>query len=348
MFVGYVLFTMILWHDKIKSLKKGWFKMEGLHTESSTRKGMERVNKKGRKSRINKLNFRDNVSLSVMLIPAAVFYILFSYLPMFGVVIAFKDYRYSDGIFGSRWVGLDNFKYFFTSNDFWVLVRNTIGYSVIFIVVGVVTGVIVALVLYEVKYRFLTKYFQTVFILPNFMSWVVVAYIIYAFLDPVYGFVNNFFQLDIAWYSKAKYWPIIIVIANTWKHIGMNSVMYYATLMGIDTSLFEAAKIDGANKLQQIRYITLPELKSVVAILVIMGVGNIFRGDFGLFYQVPMDVGMLYSATDVIDTYIYRGLRTGDLSINAAVGLIQSVVGLVTVLASNFIVKKIDSSSAMF
>lgn len=296
----------------------------------------------------NRLNRKDNITLSVMLIPAAVLFTLFSYLPMFGVIMAFKDYRYSDGIFGSPWVGLNNFKYFFLSNDVWILIRNTLGYNLMFIVMGVITGVIVALALYEVRYKFMTKYFQTTFILPNFMSWVVVAYIFYAFLDPVYGFLNNALGMDVSWYSTPKYWPFILLIAHVWKHIGMGSVMYYAALMGIDASLFEAAKIDGANKLQQIRYISIPELRTIIAINVIMGVGNIFRGDFGLFYQVPMDVGNLYAVTDVIDTYIYRGLRTGNLSVNAAVGLIQSVVGLITVFLANAVVRKIDSDCAMF
>ena len=181
----------------------------------------------------NRFNRKDNITLSIMLIPAAVLFTLFSYLPMFGVVMAFKDYRYSDGIFGSPWVGLNNFKYVFLSNDVWILIRNTLGYNLVFILMGVITGVIVALALYEVKYKFMTKYLQTTFILPNFMSWVVVAYIFYAFLDPVYGFLNNALEMNISWYSTPKYWPFILLIAHVWKHVGMGSVMYYAALMAI-------------------------------------------------------------------------------------------------------------------
>lgn len=302
-----------------------------------------------KKPRIKRnLQMRDNAALTIMLIPAAIYYIMFCYIPMFGILIAFKDYRYNLGILGSEWVGFQNFKYFFTSQDAWLLVRNTIGYNAVFILSNVVTGVIVALLLYEVSSRLCIKYYQTTMLLPHFMSWVVVGYIVYAFLDPNYGVLNKLLGLDINWYSESKFWPFILVFVHMWKALGMQSIMYYATLIGVDPTLFEAARIDGANAWQEARYIKIPELRSVIAIMVILAVGNIFRGDFGLFYQIPMDVGSLYPVTDVIDTYVFRGLRSGDIGVSSAVGLFQSVVGLITVLLSNYIVKKIDSDSAMF
>ncbi len=291
---------------------------------------------------------RDNISLTIMLIPAIVLFLLFAYFPMFGLILAFKDYKYTLGIMGSEWVGLKNFKYFFTSQDAWILTRNTLGYNIVFIVANVFAGVTVALLLYKVTSRARIKYYQTTMLLPHFMSWIVVGYIVYAFLDPSYGVLNKAFNLDINWYTKLECWPFILVISNIWKGVGMECIYYYATLISVDPTLFEAAKIDGATEWQTTRYIKIPELRSVIAIMVILAVGKIFRGDFGLFYQIPMDVGALYPVTDVIDTYLFRGLRSGDIGVTTAVGLFQSVVGLITVLVSNYIVKKIDADSAMF
>lgn len=291
---------------------------------------------------------KDNINLTIMLIPTIVLIFLFCYLPMFGLVIAFKNYRYNLGILGSDWAGFENFKYFFSSQDAWILVRNTIGYNIIFIIANIVSGVGVALLFYEVKSRTCLKYYQTTMLFPHFMSWIIVGFIVYAFLDPSYGVLNKSFGIDINWYTKPAYWPAILVFANTWKSIGMNSIYYYAALMSIDPTLFEAARIDGATSWQITRYIKIPELRRIIAIMIILATGSIFKGDFGLFYQLPMDVGALYPVTDVIDTYLYRGLRSGDVGVTTAVGLFQSVVGLATVLLSNYIVKKIDEDSSMF
>lgn len=197
------------------------------------------------------------------------------------------------------------------------------------------------------------RVYQTILITPNFLSWVVVAYMVYAFLSPEYGFINAVLQNlgfdKINWYGEAKYWPAILTISFLWKSVGMKSIYYYAGLMGIDTSLFEAAQIDGANKFQQVRYIMIPCIRQLVVMLFILSVGNIFRADFGLFYQVPKNVGVLYSATDVMDTYIFRSLKeVGDMSMTSAAGFLQSVIGLVTVLITNAIAKKVDSGSALF
>lgn len=278
--------------------------------------------------------------------------ILFCYVPMGGIIIAFKDYRYSDGIFGSKWNGLDNFKLFFNSDEFLKIASNTLIMNGTFIVVGIIAAVTLAILLYDVRSRNLTKIFQTVLITPNFISWVIVAYMVYGFLNPRMGilntFLNNFGIESIDWYSKPGAWPYILTIANVWKNVGMDSIIYYATLMEIDASLFEAADIDGANKLQKIRAITLPTLVPLITMLTILKIGGIFGGDFGLFYQVTRDVGALYETTDIMSTWIFRTMRSGSMGISAAAGLLQSVVGMVLVILTNTIVKKIDSDMSLF
>jgi len=295
--------------------------------------------------------FVKNKELLLLTLPALLYFTIFHYLPMFGVVIAFKDYKYSDGIWGSEWVGLKWFRTFFAGDLMHVTV-NTVLYGAAFIVSGVVTGVFTALLLYELKNIIAVKAYQTIMILPYFMSWIVVSLILYIFLDPLYGAVNNTLLSmglpDIAWYSEPKYWPYILIFMNIWKGVGMGSVIYYAAMMGIDVSLYEAATIDGAGKIAQFRYITIPELVPVMTILTIMAMGNLFRGDFGLFFSLPLDVGPLYPTTDILDTYIYRGLRTGKLGLNTAAGFYQSVMGLIMVVGANFVVKKINPDNSLF
>lgn len=278
---------------------------------------------------------------------------LFSYVPMGGLVIAFKDYRFNLGIFGSEWVGLKNFEFFFKSPSFLLITRNTLFLNFLFIVFGTAAAVSVAILLFEIKSRAQTKVFQTIMIMPNFISWVIAAYMLYAILNPQYGVLNRilerFGRETVDWYSKPEAWPMILTISSIWKSVGINSVIYYAGLMGIDTGLYEAAKIDGANKWQQIIHISLPNLIPLVIMLTILSIGNIFRADFGLFYQLTRDVGALYPTTDVIDTYIFRTMRVvGDMSMSAAVGFLQSVVGFVLVMLTNFAVKKIQPESALF
>ncbi len=271
---------------------------------------------------------------------------------MFGAVLAFKDFNYAQGIFGSDWSGFDNFKFFFLSQDAWRITRNTIGYAVVFIITGTVASMAVALLMFEINSRKAIKTYQTILILPHFMSWVIVGYITYILLNGERGVLNQIITFfggqKIDWYSEPSYWPIILPIVNIWKTVGMNSLMYYATLMGLDDSIYEAAVIDGAGRWKQTISISVPALIPMMTILTIMSVGSIFRSDFGLFYQIPRDIGSLYPTTDVVDTYIYRGLRTGDVGITAAVGLFQSFVGLVLVVLTNHIVKKIEPDNAMF
>lgn len=294
----------------------------------------------------------NNYEFWLLCIPVVLYFIFFHYLPMFGSVLAFKNYNYTEGILGSRWVGFNNFKFFFCSQDAWRLTRNTIGYAIVFILTNLVSSVGFALLLFEIESKKCIKTYQTIAILPHFLSWVIVGYVTYILFNHEYGVINNlletFFGKSIKWYTSPQYWPVILTVVNIWKTVGMNSIMYYAALMGIDHSIYEAAMIDGANRWQQVKVISIPSLVPMMTILTIMAVGGIFRSDFGLFYQIPRDVGALYPTTDVIDTYLYRGLRSGDIGITAAVGLFQSVVGLVTVLTTNAIVKKIEPDNAMF
>ncbi len=306
----------------------------------------------GRKRRLGGGMAGSNRQMLILTLPALVYFFIFCYIPMFGVIIAFKDYSYSAGILGSQWVGLKNFTFFFASQDAWRLTRNTVGYALLFIVAGTIAPVLIALLLNEIKSRTAIKFYQTTMILPYFLSWVIVGYITYILFNPKLGIMNQIlaaFGLDgVDWYSEPKYWPAILTIVNTWKSVGMNSIFYYSALLSVDQSLYEAAHIDGANKAQQMWHISLPALRSIVTILTILAVGNIFRGDFGLFYQIPRNVGLLYPVTDIIDTYLYRGLRYGDVSITAAVGLFQSVVGMVTVIITNYCVRKISPEQALF
>ena len=278
---------------------------------------------------------------------------IFAYLPMGGIVIAFKNYRYNLGIFGSEWVGFQNFKFFFTSDVFARITWNTLYMNAIFIVTGIFFAVMVAVLMFHVTSRKSTKVYQTVLIVPNFISWVVASYIAYAFLNPNYGLVNVLIKTlggsSVDWYAKPEAWPFILTVFSLWKHIGMDSIYYYAALMGIDTTLFEAAEIDGANKFRIVRSIIIPSLVPIITILTIMKIGGIFRADFGLFYQVPRNVGLLYETTDVIDTYIFRTMREiGDMGMSSAVGLLQSVVGLIMVVATNAVVNKINPENALF
>ncbi len=302
--------------------------------------------------RISKGRIREDVSLLTLMIPALIVLIIWHYIPMFGLVIAFKDYTYIDGIFGSAWVGFDNFKFFFSSQDALRITRNTVCYAATFIVLNAVIGSAIAILFNEIRSRAAIKTYQTIMILPNFLSWVVVGFITYIFLNPSVGIINNilasFGVKAVDWYSNPSYWPPILIFVNMWKGIGMTAIMYYASLLGVNQELYEAAKIDGANAWQRCRYISIPELIPLMVMLSILAVGNIFRGDMGLYYQIPRDVGVLYPTTDVIDTYLYRGLRSGDMGITAAVGLFQSVVGFILVIVVNKIVKLIEPDYSMF
>ncbi|OWR30041.1 sugar ABC transporter permease [Saccharibacillus sp. O23] len=303
-------------------------------------------------------NLYRNKALLFMVLPGAIWFFFFSYLPLAGTIVAFKQYRFNrDGFWASiarsEWVGWDNFKFLFSTSDAYTITRNTLLYNLAFIVLGLIFSVLMAIILSELVNRKLSKLYQTGMFLPYFLSWVIVGYFVFSFLSMDRGLLNQilgWFGMDpIQWYSEAKYWPYIMVVVNLWKSIGYSSVVYLAAILGIDKSLYEAAMIDGANKWQQIRNITIPLLTPIMTIMTLLAVGKIFYADFGLFYQVPRDSGTLYAVTNVIDTYVYRGLMTtGEIGMSAAAGLYQSVVGFALVMISNYVVRRMDKDSALF
>lgn len=310
---------------------------------------------KGRIVSKNSLNTcrRDNVTFLLMCLPVIIYLLIFSYIPMGGLILAFKNYRYDLGILGSDWVGLDNFKFFFQSQDALRVTVNTVYLNFLFIIFGKTTALIVALMLYEVTKRAAIKFFQTVYIFPHFISWVVAGFITYALFNPQLGLINSIFKSigiqPVQWYSEARLWPAILTVVSVWKSFGMDCVIFYAALMGINRELFEAASIDGANHLKQTVHISIPSILPILIILIILAIGGIFRADFGLFFNITRDVGALYSTTDVIDTYVFRGLRVvGDVGMSSAVGFYQSIVGFVLILVTNAIVRRVQSDSALF
>ncbi|MBE7067565.1 MAG: sugar ABC transporter permease [Ruminococcaceae bacterium] len=299
------------------------------------------------------LEWRSTISLGFLTLPAIVWFIVFCYIPMFGIIIAFKDFDYAKGIFGSDWCGFDNFVYLFKSNDAFRILRNTILYNFSFIVIGTIAAIAMALMLDSIKSKAFIKFTQTTIFLPYFISWVVVAFVTQQMFALNNGAMNSLIEFfggeKVLWYTNTKAWPIILIIANLWKQIGFNTIVYYGSILGIDSSLYEAARIDGASGRQCITKITLPLLKPTIVILFIMSIGSILRADFGLFYYLPNNQGPLYPVTDVIDTYIYRALKvSGDLTGSSAASFVQSVVGLILVLITNTITKKLDPENALF
>jgi len=292
--------------------------------------------------------------LFLLMIPGVVYLIINNYLPMFGLVIAFKDVNYQKGIFGSDWAGLRNFEYLFKSSDALIITRNTLLYNGVFIIVNLVVAVGVAILLNEIKKKFFSRLYQSVILLPYLMSMVVVSYLVYAMLSMDTGFMNNtllpmFGMEEISWYNEPKFWPYILTFVHTWKSAGFLCIVYFAAIIGIDQEYFEAATLDGASKWQQIKTITIPLIAPVITIMTLLAIGRIFYSDFGLFYQVPMDSGSLFDTTNVIDTYVYRGLiQLGDIGMSSAAGLYQSLVGFVLVVLSNYIVRKINKENALF
>lgn len=292
--------------------------------------------------------------LYLMFVPAAVYFLMNNYFPMAGLVIVFKKINFSLGIFKSPWVGLNNFKYLFKTADAWIITRNTLLYNLLFIVLNNLFGVAFAVLLNEIQSKKSRNILQGTLMLPYLISMVIVSYLAYGFLSGESGFINNSILLPlgkekIAWYATSKYWPWILTFVEIWKNAGYVSIIYYSTIVGIDPGYYEAAALDGANRWQQIRHVILPELRSVVIILSLLGVSKIFYSDFGLFYQVPMNSGALYNATNTIDVYVYNALlNIGDISMSSAAGFYQSIVGFIVVLIANGIVRKKSPENAMF
>ena len=298
---------------------------------------------------------KKNGALYMMFLPAAVFLILFNYLPLGGLVIAFKDFNFVDGMFGSDWMHplFENFRFLFSSKSAIRAFVNTLVLNLIFIVMGVICEVGLALLLNEIRGKFFKKITQTFTLLPYFVSWVVVGAFIYNLFSTDHGIINSILEKfgheGIGWYSEAGYWPTILTIINRWKLTGYGAIIYFATLSGIDSSYYEAAEIDRATRWQQIRYITIPLLTPTIIVMSLLSVGKIMNADFGMFYAVIGDSPMLLPTTDVIDTFVYRSLRqTGDIGMASAAGFVQSIISFVLVLASNMLARRYDKDSAIF
>lgn len=309
---------------------------------------MEKAIAKGKKTKFK------NLPLFMIALPGIVYLLINNYVPMFGVFLAFKNYSLRKGVFGSDWCGLQNFEFLFKTKDAWIMTRNTILYNVAFIVIGTIVAIAIAVMMCELGERKRVKIFQASLLLPNLLSWVVIGFIAYAFLNADTGFINKTILAglglnSVSWYSYTGAWPAILIIVNLWKNMGYQSIVYMASISGIDKSIYEAAAIDGATKMQQIFKITLPMLKPTVITLTLMSIGRIFYSDFGLFYQVPQNSGALFNVTQTIDTYVYRGLmELNDVGMSAAAGLYQSLVGFILVLVANAIVRKLDSDNVLF
>ncbi|WP_046233610.1 ABC transporter permease [Paenibacillus algorifonticola] len=289
-----------------------------------------------------------------MIIPGVIYLFINNYLPMLGLIIAFKDVNFAKGILASDWIGFKNFEYLFKTEDAWIITRNTLLYNISFIILNLIIAVGIAILLNEVKKKVAARFYQSIVLIPYLISMVIVGYLVLAMLSGETGFINKqilpLFGIDpISWYSEPKYWPVILVIVNVWKNVGYLCIIYLAAIIGIDPEYYEAATIDGAGKWRQITQITIPLIAPVITIMTLLQIGRIFYSDFGLFYQVPLNTGELLSTTNVVDTYVYRALiNLGDIGMSSAAGLYQSVVGFVLVLLSNYIVSKRNRDNALF
>ena len=298
---------------------------------------------------------RDDTELTLLAAPTVVWYVLFSFLPMFGIIIAFKEFKiqgnFIESVFSSPWCGLENFRFMFASQDAWIVLRNTLGYNIVFIILGIVVPVTLALLIGQLHNKRAAKVYQTMMFMPYFLSWVVVAAVVWGFLSFDKGLVNTalagFGGEPVNWYMVKGPWPYLLIFLNLWKGVGYGMVVYLATITGIDSTYYEAAVIDGATKWQQVRYITLPMMKTVIVIMFIMAVGRIFYSDFGLFYQVPHDSNSLHSVTYTIDVMVYKMLTSATTGMASAAAFFQSTMGCVTILLANWVVRRIDPDSAL-
>ncbi len=292
--------------------------------------------------------------LYAMMIPGMTYLIINNYLPMPGILMAFKKFKFNKGIWGSPWNGIKNFSFLITSKDLTLMLKNTILYNLAFLVLGLVVALTVAILLNEVRNKKLKQSFQTIILVPHLMSYVIITYIVYALFGGEYGMVNNSILkplgiAPISWYTEGQYWPFILTGVHLWKGFGYSSIIYYATLLGFDRAYYEAAMIDGATTMQMIFKITLPLLKHTIITLLLLGIGGIFYSDFGLFYQVPMGTGQLYDVTTTIDTYVYRGLmEDNNIGRASAASFFQSILGFIFVIGANALVRKVEAESALF
>lgn len=297
--------------------------------------------------------------LTTMMLPVTVWLLLIRYLPMFGISLSFLNYRlptrklpFPSNLFKSAWVGLKNFNFLFTGESV-TMIRNTIGYNALWIALGLLISVTFAILMSELTKKFLAKTYQTLMFFPYFLSWVVVAYFLFAFLDPTNGMIVRAQKAAggevVDWYNTPKYWPYILTICSVWKNTGYSTVLYLSAITGIDRTQYEAAAVDGATKWQQMIHVTLPHLKPMIIILLIMNVGKIFNADFGLFWSVPMNSAPLFPVTQVVDTYVYRAYTsTGNVGMSTAAGFLQNLVGFICIMTANSIVRKLDADSSLF
>ena len=296
---------------------------------------------------------RKEIVYYLMALPGLTYLFINNYMPLPGLVLAFKNHNAKDGIWRSPWAGFDNFKYLFMTNDAFVITRNTVLYNLVFITLNTVFGISAAILLSRLRAKRVRNIYQIVMLLPHMISSVIISYLVFSFLGVEHGLINSMLTASgkeaISWYTEKSMWPFIIIFMSQWKGIGYNTVVYLASICGINKTYYEAAVLDGASKWQQIKYITLPLLKPVITILLIMAVGGIFKSDFGLFYQLPQDSGPLYPVTNVLDTYIFRALKTnGELGMSSAAALFQSTVGFILIMIANKLVARVDSENALF
>ena len=297
--------------------------------------------------------------LTTMMLPVTVWLLVIRYLPMFGIVMSFLDYRlptrklpFPTNLFKSPWVGLKNFSFLFTGESL-TMIRNTIGYNALWIVLGLLISVAFAIMMSELTRKFLAKTYQTMMFFPYFLSWVVVSYFLFAFLDPTNGMIVRAQRAAggdvVDWYNSPGYWPYILTICSIWKNTGYSTVLYLSAITGIDRTQYEAASVDGATKWQQVIHVTLPHLKPMIIILLIMNVGKIFNADFGLFWSVPMNSAPLFPVTQVVDTYVYRAYTsTGNVGMSTAAGFLQNLVGFICIMVANGVVRRLDADSSLF
>lgn len=293
------------------------------------------------------------IPVYLMILPGFLYLLVNNYIPMTGMIIAFKNVDFAKGILKSDWSGFKNFEYLFRTPDAWRITRNTIFYNIAFILVNLVIGILFAILLSEIRSRMSVKIYQTVILLPYMISMVIVSYLSYAFLASDTGLINGVLTAlglpSVSWYTQQDYWPFILVFVNCWKNVGYGTVVYLASILGIDRSLYEAASVDGITKIQEIRFITIPMIVPTIITMVLLNIGRIFYSDFGLFYQVPMNSGALMNATNTIDTYVYRGLITlGDIGMSSAAGVYQSIVGFVFIIAANWLTRRYSRENALF
>lgn len=304
---------------------------------------------KGKRTR-----FREWLPVYLMMLPGLVYLFINNYMPMAGLAIAFKKVNFTTGIFKSPWVGFENFKFLFKTKDALIITRNTLLYNFAFIIVNTIMAIIIAILISEIRQKKAKTIYQSSVLLPFLMSYIIVSYIVFAFLSGDNGMINNSIlpvlgMEPVNWYSEAKYWPFILILVNLWKGVGYGVLIYIAGIAGIDSSYYEAASLDGATMLKQVWHVTLPALVPSIITLTLLSIGRIFYSDFSLFYQVPMNSGLLYQTTQTIDTYVYRGLLTlGNISMSSAAGFYQSCVGFILVMLSNLIVKKASPENALF